>query len=83
MSVFNTLRNKLRTSVPRNFIVLRNAASCNMVWCADVSGHSTVSNFKVDILKITWNHAAKFGSLTEYCFNSVAFNEYILPAVYL
>ena len=67
-SVFSSLRNKLRTSLPRNIIVLRNAASCNLVWCADVSGHSAVCNFKVYGLKITWNHAAEFGSLTEYCF---------------
>ena len=65
--VFNTLRNKLRTSVTIN-IILRNAASCNLARCADVSGQSFVSNFKVDGLKITWNHAAEFGSFNRILF---------------
>lgn len=67
-SVFITLRNKLRTSATTNIIVLRNAASCNVVRCADVSGYSAVCNFKDYGLKIAWNHAAEFGSLNRILF---------------
>jgi hypothetical protein len=49
--------------VTANITVLRNAASCNLVRCADVLGHSAASNFNVDSVKITWNHAAEFCSI--------------------